>query len=68
MLANTVLIAMAAHVMNSFKLVGRIVSKIESLIFNFLWGNKGNKEIHWERKEMVQLPRGMGAEKCGCPQ
>ncbi|XP_021734030.1 uncharacterized protein LOC110700736 [Chenopodium quinoa] len=54
-LANTVLISMATHVMNSFKLPKSIVSKIESLIYNFLWGNKGNKGIQWVRKSIVQL-------------
>lgn len=57
---NSVLIAMAAQVMSCFDLPMAISSKIDSMLVRFFWANKVRKGMHWVKRSIIQLPKGMG--------
>ncbi|XP_056691844.1 uncharacterized protein [Spinacia oleracea] len=59
-LINTVIVATVSHVMMSLDIPITIVNKIDSLIATFFWAKQGHKGMHWIRKSILHLPRGMG--------
>ncbi|XP_021841161.2 uncharacterized protein [Spinacia oleracea] len=59
-LINTVLVATVSHVMMSLEIPGAVASKIDSMIATFFWAKQGQKGMHWVRRDILQLPRGMG--------
>ncbi|XP_056697937.1 uncharacterized protein [Spinacia oleracea] len=59
-LINSVLIAMASHVLSCMEVPALIVSKIDAMVAKFFWANKGNKGMHWVNKGTIYLPKGLG--------
>lgn len=59
-LINSVLIAMASHVLNCMEIPLSLSYKVDSILATFFWANKGNFGIHWVSKNIIQLPKGLG--------
>ncbi|XP_056688032.1 uncharacterized protein [Spinacia oleracea] len=59
-LINTVIVATVSHVMMSLDIPITILNKIDSMIATFFWAKQGYKGMHWIRKSILHLPRGMG--------
>lgn len=56
-LINSVLIAMASHVLNCMEIPLSISYKVDSILARFFWANKENSGMHWVRKKIIQLPK-----------
>ncbi|KAL2923042.1 hypothetical protein RDABS01_014533 [Bienertia sinuspersici] len=51
-LINSVLMALAAHIMNIYLFPRKLLNKINSTILRFFWGgNKGGKPIYWKKNQ-----------------
>ncbi|KAL2929319.1 hypothetical protein RDABS01_034730 [Bienertia sinuspersici] len=63
-LINSVLMALAAHIMAVYLLPKKILNKINSTILRFLWrGNKEGKPIYWRSQTLLEQKKhegGMG--------
>ncbi|XP_056698135.1 uncharacterized protein [Spinacia oleracea] len=59
-LINSVLIAMASHILNCMEIPLSISYKVDSILGRFFWANKENSGMHWVRRNIIQLPKGLG--------
>ncbi|XP_021850362.2 uncharacterized protein [Spinacia oleracea] len=59
-LINSVIVAMVSHVMMSLEIPISISNRIDSMISTFFWSKQGKKGMHWVRRDILHLPRGMG--------
>ncbi|XP_021771332.1 uncharacterized protein LOC110735449 [Chenopodium quinoa] len=57
---NSVLISISSHVMKCFKLPASTTNVIDSIIARFFWASTRGKGMHWVKKDILHLPKGMG--------
>ncbi|XP_021837769.2 uncharacterized protein [Spinacia oleracea] len=59
-LINSILLAMASHVLSCMEVPLAITSKLDSIITRFFWAGKEGSGLHWVKRSTLQLPRGLG--------
>ncbi|XP_021760560.1 uncharacterized protein LOC110725380 [Chenopodium quinoa] len=66
--SNSILVAMASHLLSCFEIPTSITGKIDSLLLKFFWSHSGIQGMHWvgKRKRKMHLPRGMGGLGIRC--
>lgn len=57
---NSILIVSLNHVLAIFKNPTTITNKIDAMVARFFWSSQNTKGIHWWKKEIIHLTRGMG--------
>lgn len=59
-LINLVEAVMISHILGTFTIPATTSNKIDSFFHSFLWSFGGHPGIHWIKKEISILPKGMG--------
>ncbi|XP_056691659.1 uncharacterized protein [Spinacia oleracea] len=59
-LINSVLVAMASHVLSCMEIPLSISYKIDSILARFFWAKGPNTGMHWVNRKIIQLPKGLG--------
>lgn len=61
MLINSILASFCQHVLSMILIPKRVAESINKVYASFLWRNKKERQpIHWKRREVIELPKGMG--------
>ncbi|KAL2894644.1 hypothetical protein RDABS01_010553 [Bienertia sinuspersici] len=60
-LINSILVALAAHIMSVYLLPQKVLKKISSTITKFYWGGNGQaKPIYWKNRDTLELRKEEG--------
>ncbi|KAL2924992.1 hypothetical protein RDABS01_006009 [Bienertia sinuspersici] len=60
-LINSILVALAAHIMSVYLLPQKVLKKISSTITKFYWGGNGQaKPIYWKNRNTLELRKEEG--------
>ncbi|KAL2925976.1 hypothetical protein RDABS01_020076 [Bienertia sinuspersici] len=60
-LINSILVALAAHIMSIYLLPQKVLKKISSTITKFYWGGNGQtKPIYWKNRDTLELRKEEG--------
>ncbi|KAL2905820.1 LINE-1 reverse transcriptase-like protein [Bienertia sinuspersici] len=60
-LINSILVALAAHIMSVYLLAQKVLKRINSTITKFYWGGNGQtKPIYWKNRDTLELKKEEG--------
>lgn len=59
-LINSILILTILHQLVVFIIPQTIVHKLDGLLARFVWSDSANRCIHWRKRALLHLPKGMG--------
>lgn len=57
---NSILIPSILHHLVVFSIPCYIVNKLDGLLCRFFWTNSENGGLHWKKRALLHLPKGMG--------
>ena len=60
LIINSILIGAIMNQLGIFQIPATIANKIDSMLAMFFWKDAQGKGVHWEKRDIIQRPRGQG--------